>query len=268
MTDEASRHDTHDWDAELFLRFESERAAAARDLVARLPGAPRRIFDLGCGPGASTRLLANRFPEADITGLDASEQMLDHARRAGGRARYELGDFTRWTPAAPLDLVFADGALQWAPDHPSLFPRLMSYLSPGGMFAAQMPNDRQEPPRALMRLIAAVGPWSDRLVPIAKTRPLVGTHGDYYRWLRPHCAELEIWETTYIHPVDGVEAVVDWFRGSALRPFLAPLSETERAHFLARFREGLAEAYAPESDGKLLFFYPRLFLIARAAGGR
>ena len=127
-----------------------------------------------------------------------------------------------------------------------------------------MPDNRQEPSHALMRLIAADGPWADRLVPVAKTRAVIATHTDYYNWLRPLSAKLEIWQTTYVHPVAGVDAVVDWFRGSALLPFLAPLDADERAQFLARYRRELAEAYDVAPDAKeLLFLYPRLFLLAR-----
>jgi trans-aconitate 2-methyltransferase len=129
----------------------------------------------------------------------------------------------------------------------------------------QMPDTRQEPSHALMRLIAADGPWADRLVPVAKTRAVIATHSDYYRWLKPISASLDIWQTTYVHPLDGIEAIVDWFRGSALRPFLAPLSPSERLVFLQRYRRDLAEAYEVEPDGNVLFVYPRLFLLARKA---
>lgn len=263
----ARAREADEWDAELFLRFEAERAWPARDLVARLEGSPKRIFDLGCGPGASTRLLAERFPEAEVTGLDSSYDMLAHARRYPSRANFVHGDIARWAPEAPADLIFADSALQWVYDHEALFPRLMSYLAPGGVLAVQMPDNRQEPSHALMRLIAADGPWSDRLVPVAKTRAFIATHRDYYGWLRPLSASLEIWQTTYVHPVEGVDAVVEWFRGSALRPFLAPLNEEERAEFLRRYRADLADSYPIEDDGRALFLYPRLFLLARKAGG-
>ena len=114
-----------------------------------------------------------------------------------------------------------------------------------------------------MRLIAADGPWSNRLVPIAKTRAVIATHTDYYNWLRPHAASLAIWQTTYVHPLANIDAVVDWFRGSALRPFLAPLNRDERAEFLGRYRRELAESYRVETDGRVLFLYPRLFIHAR-----
>jgi len=255
------------WDADLFLRFEAERAWPARDLVAKVETAPRRAFDLGCGPGSSTRLLAERFPDASITGIDSSAGMLGVARRRLPGFAFEQVDIAHWSPEQPPDLIFADSALQWVANHEALFPRLMAQLADGGTLAVQMPDNRQEPSHALMRLIAADGPWSNRLVPIAKTRAVIATHTDYYNWLQPHSASLAIWQTTYVHPLANIDAVVDWFRGSALRPFLAPLNPDERAEFLGRYRRELAESYGVETDGRVLFLYPRLFVLARKGAG-
>lgn len=251
------------WDADLLLRFEAEREQVVHDLAGRIRGAPGQIVDLGCGPGTSTRLLAQRFPAARLVGIDNSEPMLAVARARAPAASFVCADIRSWRPEAPVDLVFADSALQWIDDHETLFARLMDWLAPGGALAVQMPDNRQEPSHALMRLIAADGPWADRLVPIAKTRAVIADYGDYYRWLRPLSASLDIWQTAYIHPLDGIEAIVDWFRGSALRPFLAPLSASEREEFLARYRRDLSDSYQAEADGRVLFVYPRLFLLAR-----
>ncbi len=180
------------WDAELLLRFDAERVRVVGDLIARLPGDPRRIVDLGCGPGTSTRLLARRFAQARLTGVDISQPMLDIAAERAGGAEFVCADLNVWRPEAPVDLVFADSVLQWIGDHEKLFAKLMGWLAPGGALGVQMPDTRQEPSHALMRLIAADGPWADRLVPVAKTRALIATFADYYRWLRPHAAELEI----------------------------------------------------------------------------
>jgi trans-aconitate 2-methyltransferase len=256
---------SHEWDAELFLRFESERAWPARDLISRVDVTPRLAHDLGCGPGTGTRLLAERFPEAEIIGVDSSPAMLAQARSRLSSVKFVEADISDWRPATAPDLILADSALQWVPDHEALFPRLMSRLAPGGALAVQMPDNRQEPSHALMRLIAADGPWWDRLAPVAKSRAVIAEHNEYYRWLRPLSASLEIWQTTYIHPVDGLDAIVDWFRGSALRPFLAPLGEGEREAFLQRYRRELGESYNIEPDGRVLFPYPRLFILARKA---
>ena len=254
-----------DWDAELLLRFDAERVQVVHDLVGRIRAAPCRIVDLGCGPGTSTRILTERFPESHILGVDISEPMIATARQRAPGADYLCADIHHWRPEAPVDLLIADSALQWVNEHERLFPRLMEWVAPGGTLAVQMPDNRQEPSHALMRLIAADGPWSDRLVPVAKTRAVIATHSDYYRWLRPLSASLDIWQTTYVHPLDGIEAIVDWFRGSALIPFLAPLSPSERLAFLERYRRDLSDSYDVEADGKVLFIYPRLFLLARKA---
>jgi trans-aconitate 2-methyltransferase len=254
------------WDADLLLHFEAEREQVVHDLIARVPGAPGTIVDLGCGPGTSTRLLAQRFPQARLTGLDNSEEMLAVARARVRDASFVCADIRKWRPEAPVDLVFADSALQWIEDHQNLLARLMEWLAPGGVLAVQMPDNRQEPSHALMRLIAADGPWADRLVPVAKTRAVIADYEEYYRWLRPLTAALDIWQTTYVHALDGIEAIVDWFRSSALRPFLAPLSIAEREQFLARYRRDLSDSYEAEADGKVLFVYPRLFLLARKGG--
>jgi trans-aconitate 2-methyltransferase len=250
-------------DAELLLRFEDDREHVVQDLLRRTPLGLRRIVDLGCGPGTSTRLLIERYPQARITAVDLSEAMLAVAAERAPGAEFGRADINEWRPPEPFDLVFADSSLQWIGDHQTLFARLMEWLAPGGMLAVQMPDNRQEPSHALMRMIAADGPWANRLVPVAKTRAFIADHNDYYRWLRPLSAALDIWQTTYIHPLEGVEGIVDWFRGSALRPFLAPLAPDEREEFLARYRRDLGESYSAEEDGRVLFVYPRLFLLAR-----
>ena len=262
----STQYPSDNWDAELYLRFEAEHAQPVRDMLSRIEGTPQRIFDLGCGPGIGSRLLVERFAGSEITGVDTSSRMLAEVRRRLPTMQFEEVDIASWRPKVRPDLIFANDALHWLPDHETLLPRLMSYLAEGGSLAIQMPDNRHEPSHALMRLIAADGPWADRLVPIAKTRGLIGTFADYYNWLRPLSASIEIWGTTYVHPLSGVEAVVDWFRGSALPPFLDPLELWEREEFLDRYLRELSSAYGFAADGRVLFPYPRLFVIARKPG--
>jgi trans-aconitate 2-methyltransferase len=250
-------------DADLLLRFEDDREQVVHDLLRRAPAEFRRVVDLGCGPGTSTRILIEKFPRAKITAVDISEEMLAVASERAPGAEFVRADIAQWRPEESFDLIFADSSLQWIGDHEALFARLMGCLAPGGALAVQMPDNRQEPSHASMRMIAADGPWANRLVPVAKTRAVIADYNDYYRWLRPLSEKLDIWQTAYIHPLDGVEGIVDWFRGSALRPFLAPLSAPEREEFLARYRRDLQESYTVEDDGRVLFVYPRLFLVAR-----
>jgi trans-aconitate 2-methyltransferase len=259
-------HGVTEWDVALYLKFEKERVRAATDLLARAPTrTPRRVIDLGCGPGASTHLLSTRFPDAEVIGIDSSERMLASARTRLPTLSFEKRDIDAWTPTEAPDLIFANSSLQWLPDHHELIPRLFSYLAPGATLAVQMPDNRQEPSHALMRMVAADGPWVDRLLPIAKTRAVIGAYSDYYRWLRPLGAKLDIWQTTYVHALNGVGELIDWFRGSGLRPFLNRLDECEREDFIARYMEELAAAYPSEPDGRVLFLYPRLFIVAAKA---
>ena len=253
-----------DWNSELYMKFERERTRAARDLLAQISDIkPKTVFDLGCGPGNSTELLVDAFPEARIVGVDDSPNMLAVAGKRVPRAQFLLEDIDAWTPDEPIDLIFANAVLHFAKNHYKLIQRLAGCLNEGGWLAVQMPNNMQEVSHALMRMISADGPWSDRLVPIAKTRAVIGPPEEYYRLLRPICRQLDIWQCTYIHPVDGPDRIVEWFEGAELRPFLKPLSPPERESFLARYREGLAESYGRQPDGEVLLRYPRLFFVAQ-----
>jgi trans-aconitate 2-methyltransferase len=252
-----------DWNPVLYMKYEDERTRAARDLLAQVPlGDARLVYDLGCGPGNSTELLKRRFPDARIVGVDTSESMLAHARRRVPDALFVAHDVADFSPGAPADLIFANAVLQFLPDHQKLFPRLMSYLAPGGCLAVQMPNNIQEIAHAAMRMIAADGPWTGRLMPVAKTRAVISPLQDYYDLLRPIAARLDLWQTTYVHPLDGPDGVVDWFAGSGLKPFLDPLDAAERSAFLGKYRDEIAGAYEPRPDGRILLPYPRLFMVA------
>lgn len=253
-----------DWNSVLYMKFENERTRAAGDLLAQIPDInPKAVYDLGCGPGNSTQLLRRRFPAASIIGVDSSDNMLQVAHERVPNAKFIKEDIEFWRPEQRVDLIFANAALHFVPEHYQLMVRLVAHLTDGGCLAVQMPNNMQEDSHALMRMVAADGPWADRLVPIAKTRAIIGPLEEYYALLTPLCSRLDIWQTTYIHPVDGPERIVEWFEGSELRPFLKPLSASERETFLARYRTELSQAYAPQPNGKFLLRYPRLFFVAQ-----
>jgi trans-aconitate 2-methyltransferase len=248
----------------VYLEFERERTRAARDLLAHIEKTPAGgIFDLGCGPGNSTELLCAAFPNADVVGVDLSPDMLASARLRLPCARFVEGDIETWSPSAPAGLIFANASLQFVADHRERLIRLVDCLADGGVLAAQMPDNIHEISHALMRMVAADGPWADRLVPIAKTRMLVGPVESYYELLKDCCAQLDIWRTTYVHPLKGVDDIVRWFQGSALQPFLDALDDDEQRAFLSRYRNELAEAYPLQSDGRVLLHYPRLFIVLR-----
>jgi trans-aconitate 2-methyltransferase len=255
--------DRSDWNPALYMKFEDERTRAARDLLAQAPLAEAGLVcDLGCGPGNSTELLRRRFPDARLVGVDTSEAMLAHARARVPGATFVRDDVADFHPPQRPDLLFANAVLHFVPDHRTLFPRLLSQLRPGGCLAVQMPATAREASHALMRMVAADGPWSARLMPVAKSRPVIAPLQDYYDLLRPICTRLEMWQTTYVHPLEGAQGVVDWFAGSGLRPFLDPLNADERERFLDAYRAEIEDVYEKRADGRILLPYPRLFIVA------
>ena len=256
------------WNPALYRRFERERTRPARDLLAAaaqaLAGDPARVVDLGCGPGNSTELLAERFTGSAITGVDSSAAMLDSARARLPGVAFELGDIAAWQQAAPVDLLYANAALQWVPQHATLIPRLFGLLAAGGVLAFQVPDNRDEPSHRLMRETAAAGPWAAKLAGAADRLGVLPA-ASYYDLLAPLAAEVEVWRTIYHHRMDDAAAIVEWVRGTGLQPFLAPLDETERAAFLATYQAAIAQAYPVRADGKRLLLFPRLFVVAARA---
>ena len=254
---------TEDWSARQYLKFEDERTRPPRDLLAQVPlAAPKRVVDLGCGPGNSTELLIARYPQAEVVGLDSSPDMLRQARERLPKCSFEHADLASWSPQQPTDLLFANAVFQWVPDHPAVLQRLLAALLPGGVLAVQMPDNTNEPALVLMRDVASAGPWAQTLSRAAAARDDLPTVGDYYDLLRPHCSHLDIWHTVYNHVMAGPQGVVEWFKGSALRPFLSPLESDMRDGFVADFSARIAKAYPACFDGKVLLRFPRLFIVA------
>ncbi len=218
--------------------------------------------DLGCGPGNSTSVIEARWPGADILGIDNSQEMLDQAVSHHPGFSFARGDISVWEPESRYDLIFSNAALQWLGNHDTLFARLMSYLNPGGVLAVQMPNNHMEITHASMREVAEEGLWSVDLSDVRSTPPVLSAQ-DYYNILIPGASEIDIWETRYFHIMDSVTAIAEWLKGTGLRPFLAPLSETARERFMERYIEKLDTAFPVQSDGKVLLPFPRLFIIAK-----
>jgi trans-aconitate 2-methyltransferase len=253
-----------DWNASAYSRFEEERTRPARDLLARVtvPDA-RTIVDLGCGPGNSTALLVKRFSGATVTGLDGSPDMLAAATRRLPGARFEQADIGRWAPAAPLDVIYSNAALQWVPDHDRLFPALMGYLAPGGVLAVQMPDNLAEPSHVAMRTVAAMESWRDKLAFAGEARTGLKSAAGYVDLLCDHASEIDVWRTTYHHRLADVGAIVTWFRTSGLRPYVDSLDEGQQAAFLAAYEAEFAKSYQPLDRGGVLLPFPRLFIVAR-----
>jgi trans-aconitate 2-methyltransferase len=252
------------WSASQYVAFEDERTRPVRDLLAAVPTVTATsVVDIGCGPGNSTELLAQRYPAARVTGLDSSSDMIEAARKRLPALHFALADIVGWADPGPFDLILANAVLQWVPDHATLLPALLAKLAPAGSLAIQMPDNLEEPAHRLMRQVAADGPWSSKLTAAAASRTArIGAEW-YFSELRPACARLDVWRTTYFHPLaGGAAAVVEWFKGSGLRPYLDPLSAQERADFLHRYTHEIATAYPALPDGTVLLPFPRLFIVA------
>ena len=251
------------WSAAQYTAFEAERTRPVRDLVAAISAHDvKTAIDLGCGPGNSTEVLAAAFPNATITGLDNSADMIAAARKRLANIRFELADLTTWDDPGPFDVILSNAVMQWVPDHATLFPRLAGKLSPGGSLAIQMPDNSDEAALRLMREVAAGGPWAGKLANVA--RPARQDALWYYELLKPLCSHVDLWRTIYFHVIAGGAAgVIEWFKGSALRPLLDALDEPERKAFLARYQAAVADAYRTMPDGTVLLPFPRLFMIAR-----
>jgi trans-aconitate 2-methyltransferase len=254
-----------DWHAKQYVLFENERTRPVRDLLAAVPLDGTRVaVDIGCGPGNSTEVLAERVPGASVSGIDSSADMIAAARQRLPQLRFEIGDVSSWDARGPYDVILANAVLQWVPDHERLFPALVAKLATGGSLAVQMPVNLDEPAHRLLREIALDGPWAPKLKGVERTMRHDASW--YYALLKPLCARVDVWRTVYHHPLAGADAVVEWFKGSALRPFLAPLDDAGRSAFLQRYREEIAKAYPALDDGTVLLPFPRLFIVATRGG--
>jgi trans-aconitate 2-methyltransferase len=255
------------WDPEQYNRFADERARPFFDLIARIPaaGAVRRVADLGCGPGTLTQALRERWPEATVTGVDNSPEMLRASATlpAAHGLAFVAGDIAAWRPAAALDVAVSNAALHWVPDHGRLLPHLVGLLAPGGALAVQMPYNHREPCHALYDSLRAEPRWEARLGP---AKPQYATEAP--RWYAAALGGLgcavDLWETTYHHRLAGPAAVVEWVKGSLLRPTLDRLDDDARKAFLGEYLERISAAY-PVSGGATWLGYRRLFFVATLA---
>lgn len=263
-----------DWNPALYLRFANERTRPAAELLARVPlvAQPDRslhVVDLGCGPGNSTELLAERFAGAQVLGIDNSEAMLEAARQLLPQARFAYGDIATWAPEAGQpapDLIYANASLQWVGGHEQLIPRLLSTLAPGGVLAVQMPDNREEPTHRLMREVASLPQFAPHIGEADKVRTEILPIRAYYDLLAAPgrgVQSVDVWHTVYQHPMDSAAAIVQWLRGTGLKPFVEGLPAGLQAEFLAEYERRVDAAYPARADRKRLLAFPRLFLVAQ-----
>jgi trans-aconitate 2-methyltransferase len=258
-----------DWEASRYLAFERERTRPARDLLAQVPPElqPESVVDLGCGPGNSTALLAERYPEAHITGIDSSPNMLEKARAALPDVTFQLGDLRTYSPPAEdaqVDLYYSNATFQWlsVDERIPAIRRYLDLLPPGGCFAVQVPNNFNEPSHKMMREVAIQEPFRQQYgtdIPGNRGFP---TPSELYDAFKPCCQTVDIWHTVYEHKLASHQAIVDWVATTGLRPYMEPLvDERQREEFVGRYLELLRPKYPTLVDGGVLLRFPRLFVV-------
>lgn len=258
-----------DWDPNLYLKFSDQRARPAADLIAQIRlENPQRIIDLGCGTGNSTEQLHHRWPEAELSGVDNSPDMLKTARQNHPDWNWIESAIENWRPNGTYDLVFSNAALHWIADHATLFPRLLSYVAPGGALAVQMPYNFQSPAHQGMKKVAQDPRWQGALQDATENYN-VQPIAFYYRALSPAAKDLNLWEVEYLQIMSSTRAILDWVRSTAMRGYLDRLpNDSRRKEFEDLCLLEFEKAYPVEKDGNVLFPYRRMFIIASGQGQR
>lgn len=257
------------WDPGQYLRYGGHRIRPAIELFQRIElDAPETCYDLGCGGGEIAIAMTQRWPGANVVGLDASSEMLAKGRAApgGDNVAWLEADIDTWAPDAPADVIYSNAALHWLGGHADLFPRLMGFLKPGGVLAVQMPLSWGQTSHRLLREILATGDggkgYGDKALQEGVARKWVDEGAEYFDRLRPFASNIDIWETHYLQELSGEDPVLEWVKGSALRPILTALGEDRAAAYLAEYGAALRKAYPKLSDGATLFPFGRLFIVA------
>ena len=254
------------WDPGQYLKFAGHRLRPAIDLLNRIDATdPSDVVDLGAGVGNVTRVLKDRWPKARVVGVDDSAEMLATAAAVVPDVTWEQADLATWRPSRPVDVLYSNAALHWASDHERLFPALLATVKPGGVLAVQMPRNFGARSHTAISEAALAGPWRATLEPLLRPAP-VADPDFYYGVLAPSVATLDIWETEYVQVLEGQHPVKEWVKGTWLKPLLDALDDTERHRFEARYAELSDAAYPRRADGRTLFPFRRLFIVARARG--
>ncbi|MBX3455005.1 methyltransferase domain-containing protein [Ferrovibrio sp.] len=251
------------WDPTQYLKFANERLQPALDLLGRIPAqAPETVVDFGCGAGNLSPMLRARWPHAKLLGVDSSPEMLAKARSDHPGVDFVQADVAEWQPDAPVDVLFSNATLQWLTNHEILLPGLLRHVKPGGWLAIQMPRNFDAPSHTCSVETVEQGPWRDKLLPHLRRRP-VWPPADYWRLLQDRVSALSLWETDYIQVLSGENPVAEFTKGTWLKQFLDRLEGEERAAFEADYRARVAKAYPREQDGRTLFPFKRLFILAQ-----
>jgi trans-aconitate 2-methyltransferase len=257
------------WDPAKYVQFGDYRDRPFFDLTARVAAdSPRQVVDLGCGPGKLTATLAARWPEARVLGLDSSPEML---QRAAGQAEahpgltFEAADIADWMPGPECDVVVSNAALQWVPGHMELFPRWLDALPHGAWFALQVPGNFSAPSHTLMRRLAESPEWSDQLGGVLRHDDAVAGPADYLAVMLDAGWRADAWETSYQQLLPGPDAVLEWVRGTGLRPVLGALPPAEAERFEGQYASLLRAAYPAGRHGTV-FPFRRIFAVGHKPG--
>lgn len=260
------------WDPGQYHRFTDHRLRPALELLERVPIADASlVYDLGCGSGNVTRLIAERFAGARVAGVDASSEMLAKAGETPSRIEWVRADIADWEPGRAPELIYSNAALHWVDGHAALFPRLLGFLAPGGCLAVQMPLSYSMPSHVLMRETLANGGVNgsrlgDDALVAEVARKWVLDADEYHDLLAPEASSLDLWETEYLQRLQGDDPVLEWVKSTGLRPILNRLDGVERERFIEVYRERLRTAYPRRADGRTLYPFRRLFMVATRRG--
>jgi trans-aconitate 2-methyltransferase len=265
-----SNRQTASWDWRRYLAFADERGRPFFDLLARVDADdPAYVADLGCGPGNLTAALAQRWPQAEVDGIDSSAEMIERALESQpvDRLGFQRGDLREWQPRRPVDVLVANAVLQWVPGHLALLPRLVGLLSAQGWLALQVPGNFGEPSHVLLHELAGDPRFADHLT--AVERPSAHDPQSYLEVLSEAGCAVDAWETTYLHVLQGPDPVLRWISGTGARPVLQALPDELRREFEAEYAKRLAAAYPTGEHGTVLPFR-RVFAVAHrnVASGR
>ena len=252
----------HTWDPDRYLTYADERGRPFVELLARVAAEdPRHVVDLGCGPGNLTALLADRWPDADVIGLDSSPEMIEKARQADDRVAFDVADLRDWRPDRPVDVLVSNATLQWVPGHLELLSELVGTVATGGWFAFQVPGNFDEPSHTIRRDLAAEPEYAAYTADVAV--PASHDPAVYLARLSSLGCEVDAWETTYRHVLRGPDPVFTWVSGTGARPTLQALPDDVRPRFEEEFRRRLTEAYPVRADGTVILPFRRVFVVAR-----
>lgn len=251
------------WSPNQYLKFADERTRPASDLLARVRSERvETVTDLGCGPGNSTELLARRFPHARLFGIDTSAAMIEAAQKRLPDARFAVKAIQDWSPDTSQDLIFANASLQWVQDHVRLFPRLAGFLAEGGMLAFQIPGNLDAPSHTTMSEAARDIGLGEVVSAAEVERTKIASANDTYAMLKPVCRQIDIWRTTYYHPLAGLDSIVEWLKSTGLLPYLSRMAPERHEDFLQAYRQRLVPHFPEMDDGTVLLPFPRLFILA------